>query len=433
MNKTRLFKLNKKFQKDIFKKIIKKFGSSLKAENFFKIPASSIRGYKNLYFDSVPQEVINKFLELNILNKEELEKNTILTFLKEDQITQNLNKGRVYIRNKFLKTKGKIPKLTRVLRGNYLDFSLWFNNYLPLLNSGFRKTTVKENSPNFIVSYKNFTKGGFKSFEVILPKKFIIDKSFLYFFGLWCGDRSGGKRWGICNKNSEVISFTENFLINYGQKVERILYITKGLVEPNIVHHKKFIVDNDIRGWVLSVHSNNGILSSFFNYLYLHLEEFLQKINQPEIFFAGLFDAEGNVSLYNKSFRFACKDKKRIQIYSKFLRKLELFERYDGNCLITYNKKNFYNKIFPYLKHQKKIDLTRFLVEGSPLPQDYRGILRFIKTNPNLSSKDLAKALKKSKIYSELKLLNNFGFISAEGYPARWVITNKSLKELGEK
>jgi hypothetical protein len=433
MTKTLLIQLNSKFQKEIFKRLVKKFSSSLKAGRFLKIPASSIRGYKNLYFDSIAKEIIDSILDLDVINKKDLDKNTLKIFSREEQISRSLDKGRAHIRNKFLKLKMELPKIKKILNKDSISIKLWLDNYFPFLNTGFRKTEITSTKNNFVASYNNFTKQGFKNFKVNLPKTFKLDEDFLYFFGLWCGDRSGGKKFGICNQCPEILDFTEKFLKNYNQKIEKILYIAKNVKEPQIAYDKKFRIDKEIGGWVLSTHSNNGILASFFKYLQSNLEEFLDYINKKEVFFAGLFDAEGNVSLYNTSFRIACKNEKSIKIYSKFLRQLRLFDSYDGNCLISYNRQGFYKKILPHLKHPKKIELTKFMCTGLPLPEEYVLILNFIGDNPKMNSKGLAKALKKNKIYSELRLLNNFGFISSEGYPSKFEITPKGLKELGEK
>ena len=51
-----------------------------------------------------------------------------------------------------------------------------------------------------------------KEFNVTLPQKITLDDDFIYFFGLWCGDRAGGKRLGVCNQNREVLEFVEIFL-----------------------------------------------------------------------------------------------------------------------------------------------------------------------------------------------------------------------------
>jgi hypothetical protein len=73
------------------------------------------------------------------------------------------------------------------------------------------------------------------------------------------------------------------------------------------------------------------------------------------------------------------------------------------------------------------------MLNGNPLPFDYLPLLNFIKKNPKKTQKDIAKALKKNKVYSELRLLNDLGFISAKGYPFVFEMTSKGLKELGEK
>ncbi|MEK6878765.1 MAG: hypothetical protein AABY22_04120, partial [Nanoarchaeota archaeon] len=137
-------------------------------------------------------------------------------------------------------------------------------------------------------------------------------------------------------------------------------------------------------------------------------------------------------SIYNKSFRWACKNKDLIKIYSKFLSDIDLYDSYDGSSLVSYNKEEFYNNILPYLKHGKKINLTKLLCKGKGiLPSEYCIILNYIKNNPNSNSIDIAKALKKIKLYSELKLLSDFGYISYKDYPYEFKITSKGIKSLG--
>jgi hypothetical protein len=111
---------------------------------------------------------------------------------------------------------------------------------------------------------------------------------------------------------------------------------------------------------------------------------------------------------------------------------MNLFNRYDGDCLITHNSNGFYNKIFPYMKHIPKLELTSFLLTGKPIPQDYKEILIYLKNHPSLTQNQIAKALKKNKVYSELELLTKLGFTSIEGYPYKFNLTQKSLKLLGE-
>ena len=277
------------------------------------------------------------------------------------------------------------------------------------------------------MSYITHSNDQKKDFILKFPRRIIIDDEFLYFFGLWCGDRAGGKRWGVINKNNEIINFTDFFLKKNYQKVEKILYISKNLDEPKIKYDKKVEINRESNGWALSVHSINGIFSSFYESIISELDYFLDNLDNLYCFFAGLFDAEGNVSLYNKSFRWACKNEKRVKIYSKFLKKLGLYSSYDGGCLVTYNLKIFFEKIFPYLKHSKKIRLVSFLCGGKgEIPAELKRVLDHIYKFPLSTQKDIAKALKKRKVYSELGWLRKFGFILAESYPLRFKINNEN-------
>lgn len=429
-----MLKLEPQFQREIFQRLIDKYKGSINTSKKIAVPAVSIRGYKNLYFASVPKKLINKLIALKILNIDELNKNVKSTFSKSNKIKEILDYGRKKRREKLISLKEDIPHLKEIMYPAFIDFLSWFEKYKLLAESGFRKLKVRYKEDCIIVGYPNFARKKFKDFKIKLPKKFILNNEFVYFFGLWCGDRVGGKRMGISNKNKEINSFTESFLKKNYQKVEKILYIKKGCPEPNIKYDKKFSVESRGNGWVLAVHSNNGILSTFFHYLQQNLTEFLSKIPNKNAFFAGLFDAEGNVSLYNKSFRWACANKKLVEIYSKFLKGMSLYGRYDGSCLISYNKKEFYNKIYPYLKHPEKINSSLLLCTGSgKLLASHLKILDFIKRCPGKTAKEISKGLKRSKVYSELKLLGDFNFVYHEGYPYKFGVTKKGLKSLGGK
>ena len=428
-----MLRLNPKFQKIIFQKTLDKYGDSLKAGSILKIPASSVRGYKNLYFDSVPKNLINELIRLKITTQGEIKLNTLSSFIKSQKVKEILGKGREKRNEIFQTIRKEIPPVKKIINSGNLEFYRWFDKYKLLLDAPFRRIQVKNNDDFIIVEYTNHTRHGNKHFKVNLPKKIKLDSEFFFFFGLWCGDRSGGKRFGIANKNNEIINFTEYFLKQNKQRVEKILYITKGLEIPRIKYDKKFELENEKKGWVLSVHSNNGILASFFYYLQSHITEILTSEKSKYSFFAGLFDAEGNVSLYNKSFRWACKNENLIKIYTEIMKGINLYSRYDGSSIVSYNSEKFYNKILPFLKHSEKINNTNFLYNGAGrLPKGFGEILNYINKNPKLSAKDIAEGLKKNKVYSELKLLNDFGFIKPSNYPKEFDITTKGLKSLGE-
>lgn len=432
MNPDLMYKLKRGFQKKIFNELINLFGSSLKASKALKIPASSIRGYKNLYFDAIPESVLNKILDLRITNKEELKKKTIMRIRKKEIVYKCLEKGRKQIQNKFLKIQSNIPTIKKIIHDNYIDVFGWLKVYHNLINVGFRKSKIEYFKEYALVSYTNFNGHEFKKFKVKIPKKFYLSEKFLYFFGLWCGDRAGGKRFGICNKNENILNFTEKFLKQSYQKVEKILYMSKSIEEPKVEYDKKVVINHNVKGWALTFHAYNGILASFFHYLQDNLDYILKYSKNNAPFFAGLFDAEGNVSIYNKSFRWACKNERLIDIYSRYLKKLKLFDRYDGGCLVSYNKEKFRKFILPYLKHKEKISLATFMLNGFPIPKNYILILEYLKDNPRSLAKDIAKALKINKVYSELGILGNFGFIEYQDYPYKFKITNKGLKSLGD-
>lgn len=429
-----MIKLKPSFQTEIFQKIIREYNGSINAKKYLGIPASSIRGYKNLYFNCVPNTLLQKIIALRFINKNELEANTLGILDKSKIIQISLDLGRKKRNENLQDLKKDIPSLQKIMDSNVLDVVQWIKKYVLLSSAGFRKIKISEKRNYLVLDYNNFTKNGLKNFKVKIPKTFKLDEEFLYFFGLWCGDRAGGKRFGICNKNKKIIQFTTRFLQKNYQPIEKILYISEKIEEPKINYDKKFIIEKESGGWALSVHSTNGILSSFFHYLLSNLDLFLNLISNPSPFFAGLFDAEGNVSLYNKSFRWACKSENLVDIYSKHLKQVNLYSNYDGGCLVSYNLEKFYDKILPYLKHDKKINLTLFLCKGEgKIPKVYLFILNYLKKCPEKTAKEISKALKKNKVYSELNILENFAFISRQSYPYKYKLTNKGLTILGGK
>lgn len=421
-----LFIFSPNFQRKIFEKIAIKFGSSLKASKILGIPASSIRAYKNLKFKRISRKIINKLLQSKILTQKELSTNLLGFENKKEIIQKCLNLGREERKNYFKRLKKEIAPLKEIISDGEINFVKWFYSYRPLLESNLRLLKVREEDGVLILNYNNFAKTKFKEFEVKIPSKFKINDEFSYFFGLWCGDRSGGKRFGIINKENSLIDFSYEFLKKLFQHPSKVLYIKKNEIAPILDYDKKIIIKGNGKGWAISTHSNNGVLASFFYYLLENIEEFFGHLSL-NIFFAGLFDAEGNVSLYNKSFRWACKNEKLVKIYSSFLEKLDLYNSYDGSNIIAKNKKSFYEKICPNLKHKEKINNSLFLCTGNgKIPLELKQVLDYLKNTPLKTQCQIAKALKKSKVYSELRLLKEFGFILAEDYPLKFKLNNKN-------
>ena len=430
MKKDLMVKLKPTFQKTIFQKAQQHFGNCAKAAQYLHVNYSSLRGYKNCYFKSVPVSLLEKLIRLGLCSKEDLNNNILLTYNKNEQTNRVLYQGRTR-RHVILKEfKKNIPSIALITKKNTIDFEKWFSSYIHLINFGARHFNYVKKEREFIeVSYTTHSRKEKREFVLRFPKELKIDEEFMYFFGLWCGDKAGGKRFGVCNQENNILTFTQYFLEKNFQNVEKILYIQKGLNTPEISYDKKYVIDKgDVNGWVLSVHAVNGIFSSFFHYLRDNLD-YLLTIGSAPAFFAGLFDAEGNVSLYNKSFRWACKNDELVAVYSKHLRTLNLYSGYDGGCIITYERDLFYRKIFVFLKHNKKINLTNLLCHGKgQLPKIYLQALMYIASTPKMTVNDIAKALKKNKIHSELALLTEWGLIHRESYPYRFSITNKGKK-----
>ena len=430
MEKEVLVKLEDSFQKQIFQKLIDKYGSSILASKKIRIPASSIRNYKNLHSRLISLSILNILIKENLITKHQLDLNIKGFFSKNQIVSKCLDLGREKIKNKFKSFREQIPLPEDILYGSSLDVFVWFKKYLPFLQTLGRKVSILNGKSFFTITYENFSKNGHKEYSVNLPNNFSLDEDFSYFFGLWCGDRAGGKRMGICNKEEKLLEYSKAFLEKHFQKTERILYFGENSRLPKREYDKKFKI-KDGNGWAISIHAINGILTTFFNYLLANIKFLLGILNQGA-FFAGLFDAEGNVSFYNKSFRWACKNMPLVEIYSSFLKKLNLFSGYDGGCITCYNLDSFYREIFPYLKHPIKIGNTSFLCKGDKknIPLEFKTLLVFIKNNPHKTQKEISKALKKSKVYSELKILKDFGFIFSNNYPLRFEL-NKKMKILG--
>ncbi len=157
----------------------------------------------------------------------------------------------------------------------------------------------------------------------------------------------------------------------------------------------------------------------------------LSILPNKEIFFAGLFDAEGNINLEDKCIKWACQDKKKVEVYKKHLSKENLFDRYDGSCLISINIKKFDKLIFPYIKHnQKKDDFNLLMKRKAKLNKRFKKMLRKISDMEGARTTEIAKALKRVKIYAQVRVLEELGYISKRDHPTRLYLTKKGQEEL---
>lgn len=252
---------------------------------------------------------------------------------------------------------------------------------------------------------------------------------------MWCGDNASGSRLGIINKNEKLIFTAEKYLKKIYQKPKFVLLKSSKLdATPNLPMSIDEIweVKNMAGTWVILVFCVNGILKSFFDYLLKNLDEFLDMLPRRNIFFAGLFDAEGSVFFEDECFRWSCRNMKEVEIYRKYLNKFNLFGRYDGSNIVTNNKIKFSELILPYLRHEEKINRSRLICFDEGYIDDrFRNILRIIKNNEGITIMKLAKNLKKSKAYSQVGFLKKYKYIRTKDYPKRVYITMRGLKEIG--
>lgn len=384
--------LKPEFKKKIFEELFRKH-SSLKASEILNSSRSMLYHYKNDRTKSVPFTIIEKIKILLSLNDEEIKSNTTDVLKSEELRNRCLDFGRE-IRIKQLKDfRTQIPKVKEIIENNSLNLEKWFHHYQKLINFGCREIKNIEKEKNILkVTYTNYAKGKKKLFTTLFPRKIKIDEDFQYFFGLWVGDKSGGGRFGIMNKEKAINLYTAEYLKKLYQKSEFVLH-----VHNNEIPHLDYKIDKIVNinsstsGYAISVHVINSILKSFFGYLEKDLDNFLNLIPNKNIFFAGLFDAEGNVFLEDKCFRWSCKNETYIKIFKDHLKEMNLFHRSDGSNLVTYNKELFAKEILPFMKHPVRInDANLICFKEGYLNERFKGILRFIKNNPGKPAKEIA-------------------------------------------
>lgn len=355
--------------------------------------------------------------------------------MKRNYYKEGLELGRKIRHEKLRQWKREIPKIDEIFERDCLNFKKWFDSYQKLINFGPRQIKyIKEKEKKLIIKYTNYAKGVKGDFKVIIPAKIKIDEDFQYFFGLWCGDKIGGGRVGIGNIQKELIFYTKGYLEKIHQKPILSLMKSskvKDLPDFGIKFDETRIVKGMPGTHVFCVFAVNGIFKSFFDYLLKNLDTFLDLLPNRNIFFAGLFDAEGNISLEDECFRWACKNKKEVEVYRKYLSNYKLFRRYDGSNLVTYNKKMFIELIFPYIKHKEKINRIKLIHLGEGhLDNRFINILNHINNNKYITNSELAKILNVKKIWSQTRFLEKFKYIKSKGYPKKLFITKRGLKEI---
>lgn len=422
-------KLSKEFQNRIFTEAISRV-SSIRLSKILNISRSIIYHYRNYKVDNISMDVLCKIIKLLNINNDKLQKNIITFYSLNESIRRIMKLGQRKRRQSLKEFKANIPRISEILVNNHLDVEKWFFFYKKLIDFGSRSFKNIEITKNkLILNYTNYANSKQKQFVTVLPRKIKIDKDFLYFFGLWLGDKASGGRIGIVNKEPKINFEVARLLKKYHQKPIFDLYIGHKTKVPAKTKFDKITrIKHKKAGYAIGIYAVNGIFRSFFKYLESCLDEFLGMLNNKNIIFAGLFDAEGNIFLEDRCFRWSCKNKTQVKIYQKYLSQMNLYKRYDGANLVSYNLKNFAGLIYPYIKHPTKInDFNLIYFNKGKLNERFMQILDLIYRKPGRANKELAKDLKRARVFSQLMFLEKTGYIKRTEYPKRAFITDKGM------
>ena len=426
--------LKSEFQRELFLKL-KKLHKRGELAKLLNISPSMLSHYKNYRVANISLNMLERITGILNINGKELNDNILKSYSFKESVLAIMKKGSEK-RSQMLKDfRNEIPELSGIISDRHLNVEKWFLAYKKLIDFGvrqFSKTEINDNQ--LLLKYTDYSVGKRRIIEynTILPRRIEIDNDFLYFFGLWLGDKAGGGRIGVVNKEPKINSETSELLQKYYQTPFFELYVDKNIGIPQTIKVDK-ITKKGRTGWAIGVYSVNGIFKRFFEYLEANLDEFLHLIPDRGVVFAGLFDAEGNILLEDSCFRWACLDKVKIEIYKKHLLEMGLFRRFDGGNLVGYDFDKFKSLIFPYLRHPKKINACNLLFkkEGK-LEERFMTILEFVQANPGKTNHEVAKALKRVKRSSQLKFLEYLGLINMTDYPKRMFITDKGLASLSQ-
>ncbi|MBI4016009.1 MAG: hypothetical protein HY362_04815 [Candidatus Aenigmarchaeota archaeon] len=429
--------LKNDFRATLFSKLINLYGRKFLLRKL-KISSPSLYSYKNKQNVAISLQVLKLCIRLLKINEDALQNNIVIYYKPKELRHKGLIIGRACRREQLKKWRSEIPHIEDVIDGDFIDLEKWFNSYKKLVYFGTKTLeNIKKDGNKLTIKHTIYTKGKKHHFTITLPRKVSLDSNFHYFFGLWCGDRVGGGRVGIINKSMSLLNWSHKYLEhNIYQKPKYELYLYKNpkkLKIPNF--HFKFCKVSRVNlpkgDWVVCVYSVNGILKKFFDYLNKNLDTVLRLLPYRNIFFAGLFDAEGNVSFEDNYFRWACQNMEKVKIYEKYLKKYNMFNRYDGGSLITNNTLAVSTLILPFLKQEDKKNKARLLCLGDGhLDKKFTNILYIVKNNEGKRITELAKIINRRKLYAQIKFLERFKYVECTDYPKRVYMTPKGITEL---
>jgi len=238
------------------------------------------------------------------------------------------------------------------------------------------------NNDTVVMEYEVFRKNRFIKHLSVLPRFLRLDIEMMYFLGLWSGDNARGRRVGIVNKNLCLLKKTSE-LLQKCLKQPQSLLIGNVMFQPELsrtpkLQYQKLMAGLGIKntsytinpkcygGHVFTVCSHNSLLKRLLDFLKTSLFEIFSMTDAVHrgSFYAGLFDADGNVNSGKKgiNFRWAARDMKLVQTLMTWLEKDGFMPKYDGaNVKIGCKKETrkvefqrFKELIMPHICHPQK-------------------------------------------------------------------------------
>ena len=255
------------------------------------------------------------------------------------------------------------------------------------MNGVVRLESVDSTGDVVVAKYRVFNKTT-KSFVTrvsMLPIVLQFNIETMYLFGLWAGDNTGGGRVGICNKNWALLEKSSKLLQRCFKQPQYLLIGNvmgteldetakqryREQLQP-IVGKVTFTVNAKcFKESVLSVSSHNALFKRLLDFLKCNLGDVFAKVNDVNrgAFYAGLFDAEGNVNNSKKgvSFRWSAMNQKFVETLMMWLKKDGFYPSYDGaNIKIGCRKETratefqlFAKLVMPHLVHPQKSMLRK--------------------------------------------------------------------------
>jgi len=447
-NRVRI-ELKQEFQKNLFENLLGiydyEFGCVTKISKLLNISRQTIYAYRYGYIKSVPKRLLIKIQKILKLKEDTITKNTLNITSDKEIKNKGLIKGREFrkrkIKNHFKINSSVLDMLRKDDDGYYIDLLDWFKetkwiDKLKICTGFVRILKNPEVTNNHIILYYtsyNKKSGRSEEYTTYLPRKLYFNKEFLYFLGFMYGDGLSSARVGIINKDLNLIREIARYLkdIFPNSKIEGQIYVYKKDIDKeklcseikNYVDHITIYNNFKAAGeYVFAVSITNNFIKRILDNIFENMIELFNKLSLYEkgAFFAGFFDAEGNVNKLGKNLRFSQKSENKVEIIISLLNKEGYHTYYDGsNICIAYHKENrksdfnlFEKQILPFIKHIEKKKESSELLSGYLVRDCYKPIVKIISKNPGIDNNGLFKITKRKRNQRQLTALTDANFVS---------------------